>query len=63
VQTTAGQHVTVYAQNLETSGARERLANGQSVRLTWRPQHTFVIPGHHQQSGSDPHSLEGEVDD
>jgi spermidine/putrescine transport system ATP-binding protein len=63
VQTTAGQHVTVYAQNLETSGARERLADGQSVRLTWRPQHTFVIPGHHQQKGSDPHSLEGEVDD
>jgi spermidine/putrescine transport system ATP-binding protein len=63
VETTTGQHVTVYAQNLETSGAGERLADGQSVRLTWRPQHTFVIPGHHQHPESDPHSLEGEVDD
>jgi spermidine/putrescine transport system ATP-binding protein len=63
VVTTTGQHVTVYAQNLETSGAGERLADGQSVRLTWRPQHTFVIPGHHQHPESDPHSVEGEVDD
>jgi hypothetical protein len=33
----------VYAQNLETSGASEVLADGERVRLTWRPQHSFLI--------------------
>ena len=33
----------VYAQNLETSGASEALADGQQVRVSWKPQHTFVI--------------------
>ena len=35
--------MTVYAQNLETSGSAEALADGQRVILTWRPEHTFVI--------------------
>jgi spermidine/putrescine transport system ATP-binding protein len=35
--------MTVYAQNLETSGSAEALADGQRVILTWKPQHTFVI--------------------
>lgn len=43
VETRDGHRLTVYAQNLETSGAGEALADGQRVRLTWRPQHTFVI--------------------
>jgi len=43
VKTTDGHTMTVYAQNLETSGASEVLADGQRVRLTWKPQHTFVI--------------------
>jgi spermidine/putrescine transport system ATP-binding protein len=43
VQTGDGHKVTVYAQNLETSGASEVLSDGQRVTLTWRPQHTFVI--------------------
>lgn len=43
VETRDGHKLTVYAQNLETSGASEALADGQRVRLTWRPQHTFVI--------------------
>jgi len=43
VQTTDGHRLTVYAQNLETSGAIGTLANGEAVRLTWNPQHTFVI--------------------
>ena len=38
-----GTRLTVYAQNLETGGAGEVLADGQRVRLTWKPQHTFVI--------------------
>ena len=43
VETADGHRLTVYAQNLETSGAGEVLAGGQRVRLTWKPQHTFVI--------------------
>jgi spermidine/putrescine transport system ATP-binding protein len=43
VQTKDGHTLTVYAQNLETGGASEVLADGQRVRLTWKPQHTFVI--------------------
>jgi spermidine/putrescine transport system ATP-binding protein len=43
VQTTDGHRLTVYAQNLETSGAIGTLADGEAVRLTWNPQHTFVI--------------------
>jgi spermidine/putrescine transport system ATP-binding protein len=43
VETRDGHKLTVYAQNLETSGASEVLADGQRVRLTWKPQHTFVI--------------------
>ncbi len=63
VDTGGGQRLTVYAQNLETSGAQEALADGQRVRLTWNPQHTFVIGGPHEHHPSDPHSPEGETDD
>jgi spermidine/putrescine transport system ATP-binding protein len=58
-----GQRLTVYAQNLETSGSREALADGQRVRVTWRPEHTFVIGGPHQHRPADPHSQEGETDE
>jgi spermidine/putrescine transport system ATP-binding protein len=43
VETRDGNKLTVYAQNLETGGAAEALADGHLVRLTWKPQHTFVI--------------------
>ncbi|HWH23745.1 MAG TPA: ABC transporter ATP-binding protein [Candidatus Limnocylindria bacterium] len=43
VRTADGRDLTVYAQNLETSGASEVLASGQRVHLAWRPQHSFVI--------------------
>jgi spermidine/putrescine transport system ATP-binding protein len=43
VETADGHKLTVYAQNLETSGASEVLSDGQQVTVTWRPQHTFVI--------------------
>ena len=43
VETRDGRHLTIYAQNLETTGAHEALADGQAVRITWKPQHTFVI--------------------
>ena len=43
VETADGHKLVVYAQNLETSGSSEVLADGQRVRLAWKPQHTFVI--------------------
>ncbi|MCV0402913.1 MAG: ABC transporter ATP-binding protein [Chloroflexi bacterium] len=43
VKTAEGHTLTVYAQNLTTSGASEVLSDGQDVRLSWNPQHTFVI--------------------
>jgi spermidine/putrescine transport system ATP-binding protein len=45
IQTDDGHRVTVYHQNLETSGVREALSDGVRVRLSWKPQHTFVIAG------------------
>ena len=52
VETGDGQRLVVYAQNLETSGAGERLADGQRVRLTWKPEHTFVIGRSSQRGGT-----------
>ncbi|HET9416194.1 MAG TPA: ABC transporter ATP-binding protein [Candidatus Limnocylindria bacterium] len=43
IETGDGHKLVVYAQNLETSGASEAHPDGQRVRLTWQPQHTFVI--------------------
>jgi spermidine/putrescine transport system ATP-binding protein len=43
IETADGHRLVVYAQNLETSGAKEALADGQQVRVSWKPQHTFVI--------------------
>jgi spermidine/putrescine transport system ATP-binding protein len=39
----SGKEVSVYAQNLETSGVAEQHAVGQLVSLTWLPKHTFVV--------------------
>lgn len=59
VKTDDGRQMTVYSQNLETSGASEALADGQRVLLTWNPQHTFVIDTSAEgtdleEDGSDP---------
>jgi spermidine/putrescine transport system ATP-binding protein len=62
VETGDGHKLTVYAQNLETSGAAEALADGQRVLLTWKPQHTFVIDATEPIQG-DPHVPEGEIDE
>lgn len=64
VETADGHKLTVYAQNLETGGAAEALADGEQVRLTWKPQHTFVIRGPSGVSAGDPQSLEeGAIDE
>jgi len=57
VTTADGHRMTVYAQNLETSGAAEALADGQQVHVSWKPQHTFVIEASEHVHG-DPHSQE-----
>ena len=44
----AGTHVTVYAQNLETSGVPRSSGRRPARPLTWKPQHTFVIPATHE---------------
>jgi spermidine/putrescine transport system ATP-binding protein len=62
VETGDGHRLTVYAQNLETSGASGALADGQPVQLTWKPQHTFVIEAAEHVHG-DPHIPEGEIDE
>jgi len=62
VETVDGHRLTVYAQNLETSGAAEALADGQRVLLTWQPQHTFVLEAVEHKQG-DPHIPEGEIDE
>ena len=43
VATRDGHRLTVYAQNLATSGVSGALAGGEEVTLRWLPQHTFVI--------------------
>ena len=64
VETKDRHKLTVYAQNIETSGAGEVLGNGQRVRLTWKPQHTFVIRDPAQHAAADPHaSKEGATDE
>jgi len=61
VETADGRRLTVYAQNLETSGAAEVLANGEGVRLAWKPQHTFVIgrSGERTETTTDPEEDHG----
>jgi spermidine/putrescine transport system ATP-binding protein len=64
VETVDGHKLTVYSQNLETGGAAEALADGEAVRLTWKPQHTFVISGPAAHLAGDPHTPEeGEIDE
>ncbi|HYJ60203.1 MAG TPA: ABC transporter ATP-binding protein [Actinomycetota bacterium] len=40
VETPGGAHFTVYVQNL---GADEAPAQGETVRLSWEPEHTFAV--------------------
>ena len=43
VRTDDGHRLVVYEQNLETSGSTAARADGERVRVSWRPRHTFVI--------------------
>lgn len=59
VETVDGHRLTVYAQNLEIGGAGEAIADGEAVRLAWKPQHTFVI----DRADGDDASAEREEED
>lgn len=41
LQTRDGSHIDVYVQNL--GDLQSRVAAGETVRLTWRPEHTFAV--------------------
>jgi spermidine/putrescine transport system ATP-binding protein len=60
IETGDGHRLVVYAQNLETSGASEALADGRQVRVSWKPQHTFVIEA--SEHVHEAHSQEEEFD-
>ncbi len=40
-----GVEVTIYAQNIDISGVGEQFSPGERIRLTWKPQHTFIVTG------------------
>jgi spermidine/putrescine transport system ATP-binding protein len=52
--------ISAYAQNVETSGLSEQLSQGERVRLTWKPQHTFVIQRRAELNGESIPSTEEE---
>jgi spermidine/putrescine transport system ATP-binding protein len=63
VETRDGHRMTAYSQNLETAGAAEAIARGETVRLTWQPRHTFVVAGSADEHvAGDPHAPEEEGD-
>jgi spermidine/putrescine transport system ATP-binding protein len=43
VETPAGVRLTVYEQNVERATRAELWAPGESVKLSWSPDHTFVV--------------------
>jgi spermidine/putrescine transport system ATP-binding protein len=43
IETRGGAHVTVYEQNVTRATKAELWARGDEVRLSWSPDHTFVV--------------------
>ena len=43
VEIRGGARLTVYEQNVERATRSELWAPGEEVRLTWAPEHTFVL--------------------
>jgi spermidine/putrescine transport system ATP-binding protein len=46
-----GVEVTIYAQNIDISGVGEQFSPGERIRLTWKPQHTFIVTGESSAAG------------
>lgn len=45
VETRGGARLTVYEQNVERATRAELWGPGEEVRLTWSPDHTFIVRG------------------
>jgi spermidine/putrescine transport system ATP-binding protein len=43
IEARGGATIMVYEQNVERATKSELWAAGESVRLTWSPDHTFVV--------------------
>ena len=48
-----GVEVTIYAQNIDISGVGEQFSPGERIRLTWNPQHTFIVTGESSGGGDE----------
>jgi spermidine/putrescine transport system ATP-binding protein len=50
IEARGGARLTVYEQNVERATKSELWSRGEAVRLTWLPEHSFVVddPGTHQ---------------
>jgi spermidine/putrescine transport system ATP-binding protein len=44
VEAQSGTRLTVYEQNVERATRSELWAQGEEVRLSWSPDHTFAVP-------------------
>ena len=53
VQARGGARVTVYEQNVERATKSELWARGESVQLSWSPDHTFVVHDEPKTGGSE----------
>lgn len=56
VEARGGARLTVYEQNVERATRAELWSPGEAVRLTWSPDHSFIVkePGDHQPSSAVP---------
>lgn len=45
VEAPGGVQITVYEQNVERASRAELWAPGEAVRMTWSPDHSFVVRG------------------
>jgi spermidine/putrescine transport system ATP-binding protein len=54
VQTRGGGRLTVYEQNVERSNRSEIWQPGDEVRVTWSPDHTFVVAADRSTTTADP---------
>ena len=50
VELDRGGELTVIRQNLETSSQEALEEHGRRVRLEWRPEHTFAIERHREET-------------
>ena len=51
IEARGGARLTVYEQNVERATRAELWAPGEAVRLTWSPDHSFVV---RETGGADP---------